>query len=45
MTQEQLREFNEYMDELLADEKIQRMSQFIQHGNTTSLMHSKTVAY
>ena len=45
MTQEQLREFNEYMDELLADEKIQRMSQFIQHGDTTCLMHCKTVAY
>ena len=45
MTQEQLRAFNDYMDELLADEKIQRMSQFIQHGETTCLMHCKTVAY
>ena len=45
MTQEQLRDFNEYMNELLADRKIQRMSQFIQHGDTTCLMHCKTVAY
>ena len=33
------------MDELLADEKIRQMSKFIQHGNTTCLMHCKTVAY
>lgn len=45
MTQEQLKAFNEYMDELLADEKIKQMSKFIQHGNTTCLMHCKAVAY
>lgn len=45
MTQEQLIAFNDYMDELLADEKIRQMSKFIQHGDTTCLMHCKTVAY
>lgn len=45
MTKEQLIAFNDYMDELLADEKINQMSKFIQHGDTTCLMHCKTVAY
>lgn len=45
MTKEQLIAFNDYMDELLADEKIKQMSNFIQHGDTTCLMHCKTVAY
>lgn len=45
MTQQQQKEFNLYMEKLLADEKIKQMSKFIQHGNTTCLMHCKTVAY
>lgn len=45
MTQEQMITFNDYMDELLADEKIKQMSKFIQHGDTTCLMHCKAVAY
>lgn len=45
MTKEQLIAFNDYMDELLADEKIKQMSNYIQHGDTTCLMHCKTVAY
>lgn len=45
MTKEQLIAFNDYMDELLADEKIKQMSNYIQHGDTTCLMHCKAVAY
>ena len=45
MTQKQQKAFDEYMDELLSDERIKQMSKFIQHGNTTCLMHCKTVAY
>lgn len=45
MTREQFDAFNEYMDSLLSNEKIERMSSFIQHGNVSCLEHCKSVAY
>ena len=37
--------FKSYLDEVLDKKKYQKMNRFIQHGNTTCLLHSIAVAY
>lgn len=44
MTREQLEEYESYVMPLLEDERVQQMSEFIQHGNTTCLQHCEAVA-
>lgn len=37
--------FNDCTEELLASHEVKRMEQFMQHGQTTCLQHSLSVAY
>ena len=37
--------FKSYLDEMLDKKKYIKMNRFIQHGNTTCLLHSIAVAY
>lgn len=45
MTQEDRVKLQETLHELLKDEKILKMNEFIQHGNVTCLQHCVSVAY
>lgn len=44
MTEQEYEEYQRYIEELLSDERISKMDEFIQHGNTTTLAHCKAVA-
>ena len=45
MTKQEYEEYQRYIEELLSDERISKMDDFIQHGNTTTLTHCKAVAH
>ena len=37
--------FKSYLDEVMDKKKYRKMNRYIQHGNTTCLLHSIAVAY
>ena len=37
--------FKSYLEEIMSKKKYLKMNRFIQHGNTTCLLHSIAVAY
>ncbi len=45
LSREEKRFFIRYVREMLANERLLEMNQYIQHGNTTTLIHCLMVAY